>query len=87
MRIAGQEALWAKLGGALEQLRVAAAAVWHLQRVLAKKRDPLTHALVLDAVVPDPADPLPCDRVWCAAFNLIKPSHSTSCFPSSSSST
>ncbi len=26
--------------------------VWHLQRVLAKKRDPLSHVLLLDVVAP-----------------------------------
>lgn len=40
--------------------------MWHLQRVMAKKRDPLTHVLFLDVVLPDPRAPLPCDRVWCA---------------------
>ena len=38
--------------------------VWHLQRVLAKKRDPLTHALFLDVVAPGDDDPLPLDRFW-----------------------
>lgn len=38
--------------------------VWHLQRVLAKKRDPLSHALFLDVVAPKEGDPLPLDRFW-----------------------
>ncbi len=62
---AAQEALWVKLAAVLEQLHVAAVAVWHLQRVLAKKRDPLTHTLFLDVVRGDDPDaPLPCERTW-----------------------
>jgi len=54
-----------KLAAVLEQLHVAAVAVWHLQRVLAKKRDPLTHTLFLDVVRgDDPDGPLPCERIW-----------------------
>ena len=56
--------------------------MWHLQRVLAKKRDPLTHALFLDAVVPDPQDALPCDRVWCDALGtLAEPSLNPTSLP------
>lgn len=66
-----QEALWVKLAAVLEQLHVAAVAVWHLQRVLAKKRDPLTHTLFLDVIGgDDPDSPLPCERVWCAPRTL-----------------
>ena len=54
-----------KLGAVLEQLHSAAVAVWHVQRVLAKKRDPLTHTLFLDVITADyPDGPLPCERVW-----------------------
>ncbi len=35
---------------ALESLHGAAVAVWHLQRVLAKKRDPLSHVLFSDSL-------------------------------------
>ena len=42
------EVLWQRMGAATEQAHAAAMAVWHLQRVLAKKRDPITHALFLD---------------------------------------
>ncbi len=63
--IGAQEALWSKLGAVLEQLHAAAVAVWHVQRVLAKKRDPLTHTLFLDVIMADDPDgPLPCERVW-----------------------
>ena len=35
---------------AFDSLHSAAVAVWHLQRVLAKKRDPLSHTLFSDAL-------------------------------------
>jgi hypothetical protein len=38
--------------------------VWHLQRVLLKKRDPLSHTLFLDVVAPKESDPLPLERFW-----------------------
>ena len=47
------EILWQKLEGALDAARADCLAVWHLQRVLAKKRDPITHALFLDEVLGD----------------------------------
>ena len=54
-----------KLAAVLEQLHVAAVAVWHLQRVLAQKRDPLTHTLFRDVICGgDPDSPLPSERVW-----------------------
>lgn len=41
--------------------------MWHLQRVVAKKRDPVTHALFLDeSCPPGPAAALPCERFWAA---------------------
>ncbi len=58
-----QEVLWEKLGDALDALGAAAQAAWHLQRVLAKKRDPLSHTLFLDAVAP-PGTPQPVDVFW-----------------------
>ena len=42
------EILWQRLERALDAARADCLAVWHLQRVLAKKRDPITHALFLD---------------------------------------
>ncbi|PSC76466.1 conserved oligomeric Golgi complex subunit 5 [Micractinium conductrix] len=62
------EALWEKLGAALELLQKSAVEVWHLQRVLAKKRDPLSHTLFLDVVAPGEEDPLPLDRFWSRAI-------------------
>lgn len=49
------------------QLCASAIEVWHLQRVLAKKRDPLSHTLFLDVVAPSDDDPLPLERFWCGA--------------------
>lgn len=60
--------LWEKLGGALEQMQRSAVEVWHLQRVLAKKRDPLSHTLFLDGVAPQDSDPLPLERFWSRAL-------------------
>ena len=59
-----QEVLWEKLAEALTSLVTAATAAWHVQRVLAKKRDPLLHVLFLDQVAP-PGTPAPCDAFWC----------------------
>lgn len=42
------EALWSRLGAAMDVARARGMSAWHLQRVLAKKRDPITHALFLD---------------------------------------
>jgi len=41
-------------------------AVWHLQRALAKKRDPLSHVAFADALAAAGAPP-PLARFWCAA--------------------
>lgn len=47
------------------QVHACAVAVWLLQRVLAKKRDPVTHALFLEeSSSPGPAAALPCERFW-----------------------
>ncbi|KAF4385927.1 hypothetical protein F8388_010483 [Cannabis sativa] len=53
-----REALWQRMTGCMEQLHSVLVAVWHLQRVLSKKRDPFTHVLLLDEV-----NQL-SDRVW-----------------------
>jgi len=60
---AAAEALWGRLDGAVERVHAASMAVWHLQKVLAKKRDPVTHALFLDEVAPPGAQTL-FDRFW-----------------------
>lgn len=64
-----QEVLWEKLGEALSALAAAVTAAWHAQRVLAKKRDPLSHALFLDEVAP-PGTPLPVDAFWCFTYDI-----------------
>ncbi|KAJ8626872.1 hypothetical protein MRB53_020179 [Persea americana] len=58
-----KEALWQRMGNCMDQLHSVVGAVWHLQRVLSKKRDPFTHALFLDEVLQE-GDPMLTDRVW-----------------------
>ena len=43
-----QEKLWQGVRSMCDALVAGGVAVWHLQRVAAKKRDPLTHVLFLD---------------------------------------
>ncbi|KAL3821348.1 hypothetical protein ACJIZ3_007253 [Penstemon smallii] len=58
-----REALWQRMNGCMDQLHSIVLAVWHLQRVLSKKRDPFTLVLLLDEVMEE-GDPLLTDRVW-----------------------
>ncbi|KAF9687007.1 hypothetical protein SADUNF_Sadunf02G0049100 [Salix dunnii] len=58
-----REALWQRMGNCMDRLHSIVVAVWHLQRVLSKKRDPFTHVLLLDEVIKD-GDPMLTDRVW-----------------------
>ncbi|KAG5520397.1 hypothetical protein RHGRI_033094 [Rhododendron griersonianum] len=58
-----KEALWQRMGSCMDQLHLIVVAVWHLQRVLSKKRDPFTHVLLLDEVMKE-GDPMLTDRVW-----------------------
>lgn len=46
-----KEALWQRMASSMDQLHSIMVAVWHLQRVLSKKRDPFTHVLLLDEVM------------------------------------
>lgn len=46
-----REGLWQRMGICMDQLHSIVVAVWHLQRVLSKKRDPFTHVLLLDEVI------------------------------------
>ncbi|KAM0041638.1 putative oligomeric Golgi complex subunit 5 protein [Helianthus debilis subsp. tardiflorus] len=46
-----KEALWQRMGSCMDQLHSVVVAIWHLQRVLSKKRDPFTHVLLLDEVM------------------------------------
>ncbi|KAL3638315.1 Conserved oligomeric Golgi complex subunit [Castilleja foliolosa] len=58
-----REALWQRMSDCMDQLHSTVLAVWHLQRVLSKKRDPFTHILLLDEVIQE-GDPMLTDRVW-----------------------
>lgn len=58
-----QEGLWQGLSLFFDQLLQAATAVWHLQRVMAKKRDPLTHVLFLDTLRAEQQG-LPLPQFW-----------------------
>lgn len=58
-----KEALWQRMATCMDHLHSIVVAVWHLQRVLSKKRDPYTHVLLLDEVIQD-GDPMLTDRVW-----------------------
>lgn len=66
----------------MEQLHSVVVAVWHLQRVLSKKRDPFTHVLLLDDVIQD-GDAMLSDRVW-EAFVKAFASQMKSAFTGSS---
>ena len=50
------EILWQRIESSLDAAKANCLAVWHLQRVLAKKRDPITHALFLDEVLGEDED-------------------------------
>ncbi|OVA16463.1 Conserved oligomeric Golgi complex subunit 5 [Macleaya cordata] len=58
-----KEALWQRMNTCMDQMHSIVVAVWHLQRVLSKKRDPFTHVLLLDEVMQE-GDPILTDRVW-----------------------
>ncbi|KAE8694884.1 GDSL esterase/lipase [Hibiscus syriacus] len=58
-----REALWQRMGSCMDQLHSIMVAIWHLQRVLSKKRDPFSHVLLLDEVIKED-DPKLTDRVW-----------------------
>ncbi|KDP43399.1 hypothetical protein JCGZ_26554 [Jatropha curcas] len=58
-----REALWQRMATCMDQLYSIVVAVWHLQRVLSKKRDPFTHVLLLDEVIKE-GDPMLTVRVW-----------------------
>ncbi|XP_052178472.1 conserved oligomeric Golgi complex subunit 5 isoform X2 [Diospyros lotus] len=58
-----KEALWQRMSTCMDRLHSIMVAVWHLQRVLSKKRDPFTHVLLLDEVMQE-GDAMLTDRVW-----------------------
>eukprot|EP00271_Cylindrocystis_brebissonii_P008357 TRINITY_DN22545_c0_g1_i1.p1 TRINITY_DN22545_c0_g1~~TRINITY_DN22545_c0_g1_i1.p1 ORF type:complete len:876 (+),score=237.99 TRINITY_DN22545_c0_g1_i1:407-3034(+) len=60
-----RDALWQRLQQCIESLHTILLATWHLQRVLAKKRDPISHMVFLDEVVKKkPGELLPTEKVW-----------------------
>ncbi|KAK4278959.1 hypothetical protein QN277_016728 [Acacia crassicarpa] len=65
-----KEALWQRMGNCMDQIHSIVVAVWHLQRVLSKKRDPFTHALLLDEVIQE-GDPMLTNRVWEAIVKVF----------------
>ncbi len=58
-----QEGVWQRLSTCMDQLVRGTVAVWHLQRVLSKKRDPLTHILFQESLLENNA-PLPLSYFW-----------------------
>ena len=60
---APQDKLWQGLREVLEGLQAGATAVWHLQRVVAKKKDPLSHVCFLDVLI-KPDESLLTERFW-----------------------
>ncbi|CAM8882681.1 unnamed protein product [Rhodiola kirilowii] len=78
-----KEALWQRMSTCMDQLHSIVVAVWHLQRVLSKKRDPFTHVLLLDEVIQD-GEPMLTDRVWEAIVksfaNQMKSTYTASSF-------
>lgn len=45
-----QAALWRRLASCLDEIMIEIIRIWHLQRVIWKKRDPITHARFIDAL-------------------------------------
>ncbi|KAJ8534531.1 hypothetical protein K7X08_016259 [Anisodus acutangulus] len=78
-----KDALWQRMNSCMDHLHSIVVAVWHLQRVLSKKRDPFTHVLLLDEVMQE-GDPILTDRVWEALVksfaNQMKSTFTTSSF-------
>ncbi|CAO2812836.1 unnamed protein product [Amaranthus hypochondriacus] len=77
-----KDALWQRMSGCMDQLHSIIVAIWHLQRVLSKKRDPFTHVLLLDEVIQE-GDQMLTDRVW-EAFVKSFASQMKSAFTASS---
>uniref|UniRef100_A0A061QRR0 Conserved oligomeric Golgi complex subunit 5 n=1 Tax=Tetraselmis sp. GSL018 TaxID=582737 RepID=A0A061QRR0_9CHLO len=63
--------MWARIGRFGEELHSSAVAVWHLQRVLAKKRDPLSHQCFEDVVRVDGAPQL-VQRFWSEVHEIMR---------------
>ncbi|MEW5299136.1 MAG: hypothetical protein WDW36_002180 [Sanguina aurantia] len=78
---AWQEKLWSGLREVSEQVLVATTAVWHLQRVVSRKKDPLTHVCFLDVLVP-PDQPLLAPRFWSDVVRVLQEALATASKPS-----
>mmetsp|Transcript_14383 Transcript_14383/g.31097 ORF Transcript_14383/g.31097 Transcript_14383/m.31097 type:complete len:825 (+) Transcript_14383:68-2542(+) len=65
-----QDKLWQALKEVADQLQTSATAVWHLQRVVAKKKDPLSHVCFLDVLV-KPEDMLLTQKFWSDAVKVL----------------
>jgi hypothetical protein len=63
-----RESLWQRIGACMDQLHSIVVAAWHLQRVLSKKRDPISHIRFLDEVM-QAGDPMLTEQVWEALVN------------------
>ena len=68
----GGDALLSRLDAAMDRIHAASLAMWHLQRVLAKKRDPVTQAVFLDEVLAAGQQASPCDRFWAAVVHTLR---------------
>ncbi|XP_074273104.1 conserved oligomeric Golgi complex subunit 5 [Silene latifolia] len=58
-----KDGLWHRMAVCMDDLHSVLVSVWHLQKVLSKKRDPFSHVLLLDEVIQE-GDPMLTDRVW-----------------------
>ncbi|WIA17060.1 hypothetical protein OEZ85_013963 [Tetradesmus obliquus] len=76
-----QDKLWQSLRSACDCLANGCLAVWHLQRVVAKKRDPLSHVLFLDELCP-PGQPLLTEKYWADALRVIGDAFAAAARPS-----
>ncbi|GBF91082.1 hypothetical protein Rsub_03938 [Raphidocelis subcapitata] len=65
-----QEKLWQGLKSVADALVAGGVAVWHLQRVAAKKRDPLSNTLLLDELTAGGGTSL-TDRYWSEALRVL----------------
>jgi hypothetical protein len=60
---AWQTALWSRCEKVVDAVHTHSVEVWHLQRVLAKKRDPITHMCFIECVV-KPGEPTIFHAFW-----------------------
>ena len=65
-----REEVWQRLTASMDDMYAAVVAMWHLQRVAAKKRDPISHACFLDVIVEEGQSTL-TERFWKAFTDVI----------------